>query len=425
MFGFSVSSVLFRGGIRMAKVRGTRVYWRPSTSSKGDEPQQILKNSGYISVVLQAVQYKAAGGFWQRVFGGSDKVTVSTQITWQSGAEQRIAAAIQDFRKIAVPSVNPLAIGRNVVLKVPAVADGVEMQVAITAIHDDNLGRTLQILNGDDFKQPLQLAPVAVGQILTITNLVKRAFTDVSPEQTLAATYPGIISEGAVADPVTSNRLVQGYIVVIVKQDDEDPLDFDVRQMAITGTGLTVSGKPIENTYVVYNVSFDPWRGRDPSANWSRKFDAASSKADELIFARPAERANAITAAFDLLKEGGALLDVDDTYTRAEKQVLKKAAFVEVNDKVTANAAQPATSAILQSLSMSIGFLEAPARRSRPGSVDADVAAYAHDLMNAGLHFGFNIRPAARAPSPSSASRGRRARSASKLKIRKTGRPAR
>ena len=53
---------------------------------------------------------------------------------------------------------------RNVVLKVPASADGIELQVSIGAVQDDNLGRTLQLLNSDEFEQPLQLAPAAVGQ---------------------------------------------------------------------------------------------------------------------------------------------------------------------------------------------------------------------------------------------------------------------
>src|SRR5215475_14486367 len=179
----------------MSDVKGTRVYWKPSSGSAG-APEQILKNSGYVSIVLQAVQYKADGNFWQRHFGGSDKITVSTQMTWENGSDSKTAAAIQDFRKISVPSVNLLAIGRNVVLKVPAVADGIEMKANISAIHDDNLGKTLQLLNSDEFKQPLQLAPVVVGQVLTIASLVKKTFTDVDPTEALAATYPGIISEG-------------------------------------------------------------------------------------------------------------------------------------------------------------------------------------------------------------------------------------
>jgi hypothetical protein len=98
----------------MPAILGTKVYWRPSVGADST-PRQILKNSGYISVVLQAVQYKASGNFWQEIFGGSDKITVSTQVTWQSGSDSKTAATIQDVRKVSVPSVNSLATGRHIV----------------------------------------------------------------------------------------------------------------------------------------------------------------------------------------------------------------------------------------------------------------------------------------------------------------------
>jgi hypothetical protein len=73
-------------------------------------------------------------------------------------------------------------IGRNVVLKVPASADGIELQVSIHAVQNDNLGKTFQLLNSDDFKQPLQLAPVALGQALCVANLIKKTFTGVEED---------------------------------------------------------------------------------------------------------------------------------------------------------------------------------------------------------------------------------------------------
>jgi hypothetical protein len=371
----------------MLKLQGTRTYWKPSASGAGATPRQILKNAGYVSIVLQGVQYKANGTFWQQTFGGSDKITVSTQVTWQaSGDSNKVAAAIQDFRKVSVPSVNALAIGRNIVLKVPAVANGVEMQVNLTAIRDDGLGKTLQMLNSDDFKQPLQLAPVAIGQVLMIANMVKKVFTDVDPAQMLSASYPGIISDAAIADPVLNNRLVEGYIIVIVKQDDEDTLDFDTARLSVTGNGLLYDGKAISNTYMVYNITLDPWRGRDTGSSWSKKFDQASNKADELVFATPDQSQGIIAAAFDLLKEGGALLADDDSYIRDEKSRLRKAAFQEVQDKIAANT-KPAPATPMPAA------VRAPKDEPEPNTPDdrEEVMDYAEQLAAAGLPFGFSF----------------------------------
>jgi hypothetical protein len=375
----------------MTQIKGTRVYWKPSVGAAAT-PRQILKNSGYISIVLQAVQYKASGTLWQDIFGGSDKVSISTQVTWQSGADPKVAAAIQDFRKVSAPSVNPLAIGRNIVLKVPAIADGIETQVSISAIKDDNLGKTLQILNSDEFKQPLQLAPVALGQALTVASLVKKVFTNSDPSDALKASYPGIISESDTADPVANNRLVEGYIIIVVKQDDEDQLNFDPNRMTINGNGLMVDGAAIHNTYVVYNVTFDKWKGRDQNSSWSKKFDHASSKADELIFASPEQHASIISAAFDLLKEAGALLDEDGTYIKAERTNLKRAAIQEVRDKIDANSGkidEPRVRSLAPSTRGAGGeTVELVEEDFRPA-----IMTYAEELAAAGLPFGFSFRP--------------------------------
>jgi hypothetical protein len=379
----------------MPDVKGTRVYWKSATSAGDQAQKQILKNSAYISVVLAGVQYKADGNFWQKLFGGSDKITVSTQITWQSTGDPKVAAAIQDVRKIDVPSINPLAIGRNVVLKVPAVADGLEMQVKISAVSDDNLGKALQLLNGDDFKQPLQLAPVAVGQILTITNLVKKVLSDTDPSEVLTATYPAIISDTQTPDPLSNNRLVEGYIIVIVKQDDEDQLDFDPAGLSVDKGTVLFGKQPIRNTYMVYLVSSEQTRGRAIGSAWSNKFAQASSKADELMFAAPDKRQTIIAAAYDLLKEGGALLDNDDNYLDSERSKWKLAAYHDVTTKIGDNTGKTPSPAPL-SLTGTMRSLGLKQMIEVEGLTDEDVrdrvAAFADELAKAGLPLGFTRR---------------------------------
>jgi hypothetical protein len=369
----------------MAKQLGTRVYWRPSASSAGAAPVQILKNSGYVSITLQAVQYKADGSFWQKTFGGTDKITVATQVTWQNPGDNKTAAAIQDFRKIKVPSTNALAIGRNVALKVPAAGDGIELQVSIHAVHDDNLGKTLQMLNSDEFKQPLQLAPVAVGQALSIANMVKKTFTDVESDA-LVATYPGIMSAEQMDDPVSTSRLVQGYIIVIVKQDEDDEMDFDPASITVVGNRVLVDGEAIENTYMVYNVTFDKWRGPDENSAWQKKFRDALSKADDLMFAKPADRDSIISAAHDLLMQGRGLLEADNTYRDEEKGQIARTAFTAVADKIKSNLPPPAPAAP-----------GSPAPSPLPKALNlspedrAAVASYTDELAANGLPFGFNL----------------------------------
>ncbi len=375
----------------MTILTGTRVYWRPAARSETDSPRQILKNSGYINVVLQAVQYKSSGNFWQQTFGGRNKITLSTHVLWQSGSDSKTAAVIQDVREIAVPSRNILAIGRNVVLKVPAGADGLELQVHIGAVQDDNLARTLQLLNSEEFKKPLQLAPVLVGQAITIATMVKKVFTGPGTTEVLAASYPGIISEEEIPNPIDGNRLVEGYIILMVKQDEADRLDFDPEKLTVNGNELLFDGAAVPNTYVVYNVSFDRWRGRDTGSSWSMKFEQASSRLDDLILGKPGDRQSAIDSAVDLLKAGIALLDEDVNYITFEKRNLKKSAIQELQAKITSSAsASPAARGALSSLSPPLAALVEKLEFSYP-NLESDVATYAAQLEEDGATFDFDL----------------------------------
>jgi hypothetical protein len=150
----------------------------------------------------------------------------------------------------------------------------------------------------------------------------------------------------------------------------------------------------VKNTYVVYNVTFDKWKGRDQSTSWSKKYDQASTKADELMFAQAENHSAIITAAFDLLKEGGALLDEDVTYTKSEKAVLKKAAIQEVRDKIEANSPKPTVETIISrgpAIAGDGGVGAVPALEEE--DFRPEVAAYAQELASVGLPFGFSVRP--------------------------------
>ena len=381
----------------MPAILGTRVYWTPATSSGAPKPKQILKNSGYITVTLQGVQYKADGSWWQRQFGGSDRIAIATQVTWFNGADNKSASVIQDVRKIGVPSTNALAIGRIIALKVPASADGLELKIGIHAIHDDNLAKTLQLLNSEEFKQPLQLAPVVLGQALAVANMVKKTFTNEETDP-LAATFPGVLAAEAGEDPIALNRLVEGHIVIVVKQDDSDELDFNPSELRVAGNSLLRNGEPLPNTYMLYNVSFDKWRGADNTSASARKFADASSKADELLFAAVEERTRIVASAHDLLMQGKGILDTDDSFRPEERAMIAAAAFKAVADKIKANSLE-SPGPVLETLSHQVKTLPLLAAAVEPSEGEAAMLEeYARELAEAGLPLGMTLAAGVSAP---------------------------
>lgn len=378
-----------------ASSMGTRRIWKPLPGVKNPEDEQILKLGGYINIVLQAVHYRVNGNFWQGIFGGSDRITLTTQLTYQAGNDTKIAAAIQDVRKVKVDAPHYLAIGRNIALKVPATADGLELKVEISAIEDDNLETALTLLNSDEYRRPLELAPPVVGQIFAISSLVKKLFTQAGPKKRLEATYPAIISEQKTPQPDENNRLMKGYIVLVYENDDDEGIldKLDVSKLDVSGDKLKYNGKPMQSTYIVYNISADPFRGLNTAGGWYKKFQSAVRKLDEIDIS-PEEKWNDIyNQAITFWSQANALLDEDETYIPEEQRLIKKERLKEIKDvyKEKASATTgPAAAGALESqkignilpeaIAASIDFAEEPVRR-----LAIDAQEYSNNLQKVGL----------------------------------------
>jgi hypothetical protein len=96
---------------------GTRIYFIPN-SAMDPKNAQILKGSGYTTINLKGTHYRSDGNLWQQIFGGSDKVTLSTQITHASAQSSVSSASIEETRLIDVG--NPCAPRTPAFLATPA-----------------------------------------------------------------------------------------------------------------------------------------------------------------------------------------------------------------------------------------------------------------------------------------------------------------
>jgi hypothetical protein len=315
---------------------GTKKFWRPIPGQPDGANPQILKMSGYISVVLQAVHYRSQGTFWQKIFGGTDKVAVTSQITYQYGEDTVVATALQDVTTVRANADHYIANAKTVALKIPADADGLELRVDITAIENDNLQSSLQLLNSDEFRKPLELAPPVVGTVLTVTSLVKKLFTNTDPQKRLQGTYPGVISQQNIPQPLSQNRLVSGYLILISTDDDTDDLldTLDESQLSVEGDTLRYKGIPMSNTYLVYNISLDERRGINARSPWYAKYREGLLKLNELrTVADAGDKTRIYNAALALWNQGNGLIEADRSYLEAERDEIEGARLAEMDKR--------------------------------------------------------------------------------------------
>ncbi|MGY0041033.1 hypothetical protein [Pedobacter sp. NJ-S-72] len=319
-------------------ILGTKKFWLPAAGmSTTQKENQVLKNAGYINLQLYTVNYMSKGNFWQDTFGGKDRIAVATSIKYQKRDELIESAAVQDMRVIKVNQNYNLGIQRNLAVKIPANADSIALEVKITAVKDDQLQAKFDMLNQAEYQSALQLAPGIVGQVFTVTSLVKKLFADAQPEAQLEASYAGIISLQAEENPVSAGKLTKGMLVMISTNDGDDFSNADPNDLKLEGDTLLYKNKEVENTYIIFNVSFEPLKGDDEEANWFKKYVESLNILDKIQLTEDKQEIVKIYADSKALWiEGNTLIDADRTYINKEKLQIKNAAIVAIQEKYKA-----------------------------------------------------------------------------------------
>ena len=316
-------------------ILGTKKFWKPASGTTTTQKEnQIIKNAGYINIQLHSVNYMSVGNFWQDIFGGSDNVALATSLKYQSGTESIEASSVQDVREVKANRNYNFGLQRNIAVKIPANADALSLEVKMTAVKDDLLQTKFDMLNKSEYQAALQLAPAVVGQVLTITSLVKKLFTDSDPQSQLEATYAGIVSAQAEDNPVSSGKLTRGILVMISTNEGDQFNNADESKFTIKGDSLFYNGRQVENTYIIFNISFEQLKGDDEKSNWFKKYAEALNNLDKIqLTIDPSEFIKIYNDTKTMWIEGNALLEADYTYINSERTKIKTAVIKTINDK--------------------------------------------------------------------------------------------
>lgn len=316
-------------------VLGTKKFWKPSKGASATQKEnQILKNGGYINLQLRTVNYMSVGNVWQSTFGGKDKIALATTLKYQSGVGSVEATSVQDVREVKVNKNYNLGLQRNIAVKIPSNADAISIEVKMTAVKDDSLQAKFDMLNQPEYQSALQLAPTVIGQVLTITSLVKKLFSESNPQSQLEASYAGIISSQSEDNPVSNGKLTSGLLIMISTNDGDQFNNVDESKFDLKGDSLLYNNKQVENTYLVFNISFEQFKGDDESSAWFKKYNDALNNLDKMQTTQDIVEIERISNdSKTMWIEGNALLDADSTYINKEKIKLKGAAIASIIEK--------------------------------------------------------------------------------------------
>jgi len=316
-------------------ILGTKKFWIPAQgASPIQKENQILKNTGYINIQLHSVNYMSVGNFWQKKFRGKDNIVLATNFKYPKNQDTIEAISVQDVRRVKTDENYNLGLQRNIAVKIPANADEMAIDVKMTAIKNDMLQAKFDMLNKPEYQSALQLAPIVVGQIITVTSLVKNLFTESDGQSQLEASYAGIISNQRDDNPISKGKLTQGSLIMISTNDGNQFNNVDDTKFELRGDTLFYKNKQVENTYIIFNISFDELKGADENANWFKKYNEAFIYLDKI---------HTVNDQFEIEKifldsktmwiEGNALLDDDDSYINTERIKIKNLVITQIKDK--------------------------------------------------------------------------------------------
>lgn len=318
-------------------ILGTKKFWKPSVGSSATQKEnQILKNSGYLNLQITSVNYMSKGNFWQNTFGGKDKIALATNLKYQTGVETIEATSVQDVREVKVNKNYNLGLNRNIAVKIPLNADAISIDVKMTAVKNDLLEAKFDMLNKTEYQSALQLAPTVVGQVITVTSLVKKLFSDSNPATQMEASYAGIISAQSEENPVDNGKLTKGLLILISTNDGNNFSDVNETDFEMRGDALYYKNKEVENTYAVFNISFDLLKGDDENSNWFKKYSDSLNNLDKIELALDNNEIQKIyNDSIKMWIEGNALIDADSTYVNKEKLKIKGLALKTIRKKFT------------------------------------------------------------------------------------------
>jgi hypothetical protein len=336
------------------------------------QPSIIVKNECYFSMIFLGGNYLSSGNFLQKIFGGRDDVALIAGLRLQPDGmlitnleEPNVVLdkrSIKPGRNTNVPSM------LNMLVKIPAYMNsiGFSFKVATTK-RSDNFSVALDVLN--DNKGTLDgLAPTVVGKVLGIGKVVKDMFDkiDAANNRDLIQLVVNDFIIPASSAINGANNLQEGYLVIFVKDESEDQdekLEGDDFYSFDNGSGdelkltehdvvfvdtneleeaqketlevkalkldydetnkmLTLNGKAVANTYLVFKFQKETTLGENLNANWSKKFSSAvSSLSNE--FDKTAEKLKELQPkAIQLFNEATALLSEDTSFTPTEKAAI-------------------------------------------------------------------------------------------------------
>jgi len=331
-------------------VSGDIWRWLPFDGGTIGKDSQIVRNSQYVSIKVQAAHVSYKSGFLENI----KQIVVSSNVSFDLGTQKVQALSINRTWQKSKKSDDNIPVNDLLAVLSPASPNAIAIKMSFAGIGEDKFKSVFDLLSNNDVKTALNLSPASIAQAGLVTSIAQKflatPYTSNSPKDVLSLSQGFVIYSNKDADRVDSLR--QGYIVVISGSEKKsgdldkltnapaDGLRFNssthlLEMKQPDGTWQSFTG----NSYVVLSVTVDAVRGTDETSPWFKKFADADKATENLLTGDTADKVK--KDALALWQEGSTLLTADANYIETERKNIRLKALADIQDDLKKNGAAP------------------------------------------------------------------------------------
>jgi Carboxypeptidase regulatory-like domain len=322
-------------------VSGDILKWNPFDSKTNSKDAQIVRNSQYVSIQIQAAHVSYKSGFLENI----KQIVVSSSVSFDLQSQKVDGLIVNRTWDKSKTSDDDMPVHDLLADLSPASPTSIKIKVDFAGIGQDRFKPIFDILANSDVKTALNLSPTTLAKSGLATSILQKflatPYTSNNPKSVLSMSVGFVLYSNRDADRVDSLR--QGYVVVISGSENKsqnldrvinikpDSLRFDAESHVLQtkladGSWVAFTG----NSYVVLSVTADSVRGIDESSPWAKKFYEGERTTDQLVLGESADKVK--KDALNLWQEGSTLLAADANYIERERQSIRAKALYDIQE---------------------------------------------------------------------------------------------
>src|SRR5712671_960346 len=144
--------------------------WIPFESKMSAKDAQIVRNSQYVSIKVQAAHVSYKSGFLENI----KQIVVSSNVSFDLGTQKVQALSINRTWQKSKKSDDNIPVNDLLAVLSPASPNAIAIKMSFAGIGEDKFKSVFDLLSNNDVKTALNLSPASIAQAGLVTSIAQK-----------------------------------------------------------------------------------------------------------------------------------------------------------------------------------------------------------------------------------------------------------